>query len=77
MNRNAVIITSVGLVIGVAEALLYRSLGESAGGKFVFKIPPPKEFATTIAVVFFTSILTAAITNGIESMLPEDKKVPA
>ena len=34
MNKNAIIITTVGLVIGTAEALLYYNLGKSSGGKF-------------------------------------------
>ena len=74
MNKNAIIVTSVGLVIGVAEALLYYNLGQSAGGKFSYKIPPTKEFFKTVGVVLVTSVLTAGISAMIESRLDDDKK---
>ncbi|HSH64669.1 MAG TPA: hypothetical protein VLB84_02475 [Bacteroidia bacterium] len=74
MNKNAIIVTSVGMVIGVAEALLYYNLGQSAGGKFAYKIPPTKEFFKTVGVVLVTSILTAGISAFIESRFEEDKK---
>jgi hypothetical protein len=77
MNKNAVIVTTVGLVIGVAEALLYYNLGQSQGGQFAYKIPPKRELLKTIGVVLVTSILTAGISGFIESQFQEDKKVPA
>jgi len=76
MNKNTVIVTSVGLVIGVAEALLYYNLGKNAGGKFAYNIPPTKEFFKTVGVVLVTSLLTAGISGFIESMLEEKKKQP-
>jgi uncharacterized membrane protein YedE/YeeE len=77
MNKNAIIVTGVGLVIGIAEALLYYNLGQSAGGKFSYKIPPTKEFFKTVGVVLVTSVLTAGISAMIESRLSEEKKQTA
>lgn len=77
MNKNAIIVTGVGLVIGVAEALLYYNLGQSAGGKFAYKIPPTKEFFKTVGVVLVTSVLTAGISALIESRFEEDKRQTA
>lgn len=77
MNKNAIIITSVGMVIGLAEALLYYNLGQSAGGKFTYKIPPTKEFFKTAGVVLITSILTAGISGLIESRFQEEKRQTA
>jgi uncharacterized membrane protein (DUF106 family) len=77
MNKNAIIVTGVGLVIGVAEALLYYNLGQSAGGKFSYKIPPTKEFFKTVGVVLVTSVLTAGISAMIESRLSDEKKQTA
>lgn len=74
MKTGTVIVTTVGLVIGVAEALLYYNLGQSVGKKFAYKLPPKREFLKTIGVVMVTSILTAAISSGIEGwMTPEEK----
>lgn len=77
MNKNAIIVTSVGLVIGVAEALLYYNLGKSAGGKFAYNIPPTKEFLKTVGVVLVTSVLTAGISGMIESRFEDEKKQTA
>ena len=77
MNKNTVIITSVGMVIGIAEALLYYNLGQSAGGKLTYKIPPTKEFLKTAGLVLLTSILTAGISGFIESRFQEDKRQTA
>ena len=77
MNKNAIIVTSVGLVIGVAEALLYYNLGKNAGGKFAYNIPPTKEFLKTVGIVMFTSILTAGISGFIESRINNEEKQTA
>ncbi len=77
MSKNAIIITSVGMVIGIAEALLYYNLGQSAGGKFSYKIPPTKEFLKTAGVVLVTSMLTAGISGFIESRFNEQEKQTA
>ncbi len=77
MNKNAIIITTVGLVIGTAEALLYYNLGKSSGGKFAYKIPPTKEFLKTVGVVLVTSVLTAGISGMIESRFNDEKKQTA
>ena len=74
MKKNAIIITSVGMVIGIAEALLYYNLGQSAGGKFSYKIPPTKEFLKTAGIVLVTSMLTASISGFIESRFNEQEK---
>ncbi|MFY9308619.1 MAG: hypothetical protein WAQ28_06140 [Bacteroidia bacterium] len=77
MKKNAIIITSVGMVIGIAEALLYYNLGQSAGGKFSYKIPPTKEFLKTAGIVLITSMLTAGISGFIESRFNEQEKQTA
>jgi hypothetical protein len=74
-ERNMLIITAAGFVIGTAEALIYYNLGESKAGKnkkFTYKIPPTKEFLQTAAIVMVTSVLTAGLTNGIEKLLNND-----
>lgn len=74
MNKNTIIITTVGLVIGTAEALLYYNLGQSSGGKFSYKIPPRKELLKTIGVVLITSVLTAGISGFIESRIQKEER---
>ncbi|MDO9184483.1 MAG: hypothetical protein Q7W13_00615 [Bacteroidia bacterium] len=74
MTKNTIIITTVGLVIGTAEALLYYNLGKNAGGKFTYNIPPTKEFLKTVGVVLVTSILTAGISGMIESRFNDEEK---
>ena len=74
MNRNAIIITSVGMVIGVAEALIYYNLGQNAGGKFTYRIPPRNELLKTASIVLVTSIMTAGISAFIESSLRKEEK---
>lgn len=74
MNKNTVIVTGVGLVIGVAEALLYYNLGKHSEGKFKYSIPPTKELMKTIGVVLVTSLLTAGISGLIESRFSQDEK---
>jgi hypothetical protein len=69
MKKNTIIVTTVGLIIGTAEALLYYNLGKNAGGKFSYKVPPVKEFFKTLGVVLITSMLTAGISGMIESRL--------
>lgn len=77
MNKNALIVTGVGLVIGVAEALLYYNLGKNEGGKFAYNVPPTKDLIKTIGIVLVTSTLTAAISTGIESLFREEEKTKA
>lgn len=74
MNKNTVIIATVGLVIGTAEALIYYNLGKNSGGKFSYKIPHGKELVKTVGIVLVTSILTAGISGFITSRFQEDKK---
>ena len=74
MKRNAIIITSVGMVIGVAEALIYYNLGQNSGGKFSYRIPPAKELLKTSTIVLITSILTAGISGYIESHFSNEEK---
>jgi hypothetical protein len=77
MNKNAVIITTVGLIIGTAEDLIYYYLGQNVGGKFAYKVPPGKELLKTVTVVLISSILTAGISGFIESRFEDDKKQTA
>ena len=74
MKKQALIITGVGLVVGVAEALLYYNLGKNNGEKISFKLPPSKELATTAGVVLLTSLITAGITQGVEMAIDKWSK---
>ena len=69
MKKNTIIVTTVGLIIGTAEALLYYNLGKNAGGKFTYRVPSTKEFFKTVGVVLVTSMLTATISGFIESRI--------
>jgi len=72
MNKRVVIITSAGLVIGFAEALIYYNMGKQRKGKeFNYEIPVGKELGKTLAAVAITSILTAALSSGIEKLMVE------
>ena len=66
MDKKAVILTSVGFAVGVAEALIYYNMGKAAGNQFHFRIPPVKEFMKTAGIVLLTSVVTTALFNGIE-----------
>jgi hypothetical protein len=68
-TRSTAIITVVGLVIGVAEALLYHNLGKHAhtGGPFRYTIPEKKEFAKIVIGVMISSVITAGISSAVES----------
>ena len=65
------IITGAGFVIGFAEALIYFNLGKSGSGGFSYKLPPRKEMIQTAVIVLVTSVLTAALTKGIEELTAE------
>jgi hypothetical protein len=73
MNKT-IIITGVGFVIGVAEALLYYNLGQSAGGKFQYKLPPAKELFKTAGFVMASSLITGLISAGLETLLEEQRE---
>ena len=74
MKKKAMVLTGVGFVVGVAEALIYYNMGQSAGGNFRFAVPPTKEFLKTAAMVLLTSVVTTALFKGIEMMMePEDQ----
>jgi uncharacterized membrane protein (DUF106 family) len=75
VTSAAVIITGVGFVIGLAEALLYYNLGKSAGSKFTYKIPPGRELMKTAATVLITSILTGYIASWIEGKLSDERQI--
>ncbi len=72
MNKRMAIITGAGLIIGFAEALVYYNMGKTEEGEgFKYRIPKGKELAKTMGAVLVTSLLTAAISNGLEKMLTE------
>ena len=69
-TRDFMIITGAGLVVGLAEALIYYNMGKAKEkGKFSFGVPPAKELAKVTGVVFLTAVITAGITAGIEKAL--------
>ena len=70
MKKGVIIITGAGLVIGLAEALIYYNMGQRKPGEpFKYKMPPATELAQTAGVVLVTSLLTALATDGIEKLL--------
>jgi len=71
MNKRLIIITGAGLVIGTVEALLYYNLGKNENKEFSFQLPKGKELTKTLGIILATSLLTAALSNGIEKMIPE------
>lgn len=75
MDKTVMIVTSAGVAIGLAEALLYYNLGKNANSKsFQFGIPKGKELLQTLTVVAVTSVLTALISKGIENVVTRDKQ---
>lgn len=79
MNKKALIITGVGLAVGVAEALIYYNLGKnSKDEKFKFQVPKGKELIKTTGIILLTSVITAGISNAIENSLDESLElIPA
>lgn len=73
-TASTVIITGVGFVIGLAEALLYYNLGQAEGSKFTYRIPPGKELLKTAATVLITSVLTGYIANWIEKKVTANEQ---
>ncbi len=69
---RVVILTGVGFVVGVGEALLYYNLGQAQGAAFRFKVPPTRELIKTAGLVMVTSVLTTALFRGIEILMTEE-----
>ncbi len=78
VDKTVIIITGVGLAIGLAEALVYYNLGTNANReKFKFGIPKGKELAKNMGVVLATSALTALISYQIEKSLEAKTATPS
>lgn len=73
-QKKMLIITGAGLVIGLAEALIYYNLGRNAASEtgFAFGVPKGKELTKTMGIVLATSLATALLSNTLENVL--DKK---
>jgi hypothetical protein len=72
IDKRVIIITGAGLVIGFAEALIYYNMGKQRKGKeFNYEIPSGKELGKTMVAVAVTSVLTAALSNGLERIIVE------
>lgn len=71
---KGIVLTGVGFVVGLGEALLYYNLGQAQGKAFAFKIPPTKELMKTAGVVLMTSLVTTALFKGIEMAIEQDQK---
>lgn len=70
LNTQFLIITGVGLLIGVTEALVYYNMGKNKqGDKSTFSVPPLPDMMKTIGMVVLSSIVTAGITTAIEKGL--------
>lgn len=69
MDKKALLLTGVGFIVGVGEALIYYNMGQSTGQGFQYKIPPTKEFLKTAGVVLVTSFITAGIFAGLDSFM--------
>ena len=70
-QKKMIIITGAGLIIGLAEALLYYNLGRNADNEdgFAFGVPKGKELAKTMSIVLATSLATALLSNVLENAL--------
>ena len=70
-KQKFLIITSAGLAIGIAEALIFYNLGRNANTEegFKFELPQGKELARTLGMVILTSLLTAQVSNSIEKIV--------
>ena len=71
---KGIILTGVGFLVGVAEALVYYNLGQSQNSRFKFKIPPTGDLVKTVSVVLVTSLITTALFSGIELMIDVREK---
>lgn len=69
MNARAIVLTGVGFLVGVGEALVYYNMGKSAGSGFQFRIPPGRELAKTAGMVLLTSVVTTLLFRGVEIMM--------
>jgi len=78
-QKKMIIITGAGLVIGLAEALIYYNLGRNANkeGGFAFGIPKGKELTKTLGIVLGTSLATALLSNVLESALDKQQLITA
>lgn len=74
LSSPTFIVSAMGTVTGVGEALIYYNLGQSAGDKFQFKVPPKEELFKTLSVVVVSSIITGLLTELVLKMLPEAKE---
>ena len=75
MNKKALIITSAGLIIGVAEALLFYNLGKQKKGQpLTYSLPSGKEFGKIVVFAFGTAILTTALSYGLEQLVTKSGK---
>lgn len=70
-KQKFIIITSAGLAIGIAEALIFYNLGRNANTQeeFKFQVPQGKELVRTLGMVILTSVLTAQASNSIEKLI--------
>jgi hypothetical protein len=71
MKAKGIVLTGVGFIVGVAEALLFYNLGKANGKGYKFQIPPGKELFKTAGMVMITSIITTALFTGLEIAMAE------
>ena len=68
------VITLVGTVVGLGEALLYYNMGRNNGKVLPLKFPPMKEFLPTAGVVIVTSFITGLLADAlIKSMYTQEE----
>ena len=72
-KQQFIMMTAVGLLIGVSEALIYYNMGKGTGKEdYKWSVPPGKEFLKTVGIVMVTSAITAGITTLLEhAMTPK------
>ncbi len=76
LNTQFLIITGVGLLIGVTEALIYYNMGKAKeSDKMSFSVPPLPDMMKTIGMVVLSSLVTAGITTAIEKGLSHKEVV--
>jgi hypothetical protein len=71
---KGVVLTGIGFIVGVGEALIYYNMGQAQYTGSRFRIPPTREFLKTAGMVLVTSIVTTALFKGIEVLMEPDEE---
>ncbi|MCB1755105.1 MAG: hypothetical protein KDJ38_06265 [Gammaproteobacteria bacterium] len=68
---RGLIVTGVTFGVFMTEAIIHYNMGMAeAEGEFRLRLPPPKELAKIAAVTGTFSILSGALINNVDKMMP-------